>query len=332
MSKPLRSIIRIFFFALLTVIVAGIIIKLDYSHALKTSNSDSTEKVTVEIQSGETVDQIIQSLIDHGLLKEKWANYLKIYVKLNNLASKLQAGTYNIPKNLNIPELVTTLQNGKNQDLWVTIPEGLRKDEIADRFVTELGSSFSKEKFLSLTTDPTFISTLELNSEVKDLEGYLFPDKYLFEQGVTESEVATRLVENFKTKVGTSDSYDDIIFASIVEREGYNSEDRPVIAGIIIKRNNEGWLLQTDATLLYPVKDWKHEITEADKASDNPYNTYKVVGLPPTPICNPGLESINAVRNPKSSPYYYYIHDKNGNVYYATTLEQHNYNINTYLY
>ena len=93
----------------------------------------------------------------------------------------------------------------------------------------------------------------------------------------------------------------------------------------------EGWLLQVDATLLYPVQDWKHTITQVDKDSDNEYNTYKHPGLPPTPICNPGIESINAVRNPEANTYYYYIHEDNGTPHYSRTLTEHNNNVNTYL-
>jgi UPF0755 protein len=139
------------------------------------------------------------------------------------------------------------------------------------------------------------------------------------------------MVETFVSKVGTEDSYEDIILASMVEREGYNSTDRAIIADILQRRYEEGWLLQVDATLLYPKKDWSHTITDIDKEDDNPYNTYKYPGLPPTPICNPGLQSINAVRNPQPNSYYYYIHEDDGTAHYSTTLSEHNANVNQYL-
>jgi UPF0755 protein len=122
-----------------------------------------------------------------------------------------------------------------------------------------------------------------------------------------------------------------MILASLVEREGYTNDDRPIIADILQRRLEEGWLLQVDATLLYPVKDWKHEITQVDKDNNNPYNTYRYPGLPPTPICNPGLQSINAVRNPQSNNYYYYIHEEDGTPHYSETLSEHNENVNRYL-
>ncbi len=331
----IKSTIRIFLFALVTVIIATIVIKLDYDKALRTPNSDSQEKVIVQIDQGATVEQILTKLVDQGVIQEKWLTYVKLYLKQENLAAKLQAGTYELPKNLSIKEVIDSLQNGKNPDIWVTIPEGLRKDEIADILNQELSkadtTNFSKEEFLRLTTDKEYIQTLGLTVNISDLEGYLFPDRYAFPITTKTSDTIDKMVKNFITKVGTADTYDQIILASIVEREGFSDQDRPTIAGIFIKRLEEGWLLQACATVLYPLKDWKHEITDADKESDSPYNTYKKPGLPPTPICNPGLESINAVRNYKKTDYYYYIHDNNAIVHYAKTLEEHNANINQYL-
>jgi len=331
----IKSTIRIFLFALVTVIIATIVIKLDYDKALRTPNSDSQEKVIVQIDQGATVEQILTKLVDQGVIQEKWLTYVKLYLKQENLAAKLQAGTYELPKNLSIKEVIDSLQNGKNPDIWVTIPEGLRKDEIADILNRELSkadtTNFSKEEFLRLTTDKAYIQTLGLTVNISDLEGYLFPDRYAFPITTKTSDTIDKMVKNFITKVGTADTYDQIILASIVEREGFSDQDRPIIAGIFIKRLEEGWLLQACATVLYPLKDWKHEITDADKKSDSPYNTYKKPGLPPTPICNPGLESINAVRNYKKTDYYYYIHDNNAIVHYAKTLEEHNANINQYL-
>ncbi len=326
---------KIFNILLTIAILIGIVIYFDYTGALDVQNTQDSEKVTFQISEGESVNLILNNLVEKGLLRKRFINYAKVYLKATKTEGKLQAGTYNIPKNLNMKELIATLQNGKEQDIWVTIPEGLRKDEIAEIITKELdkveSTNFSKDDFLKATTDPTFIETLELPEEVKDLEGFLFPDKYALAPDSTTNSVIKVLVENFKKRVGTEYTYEDIVMASIVEREGYNGTDRPIIAGILLKRLEEGWLLQADATLLYPVKNWKHVITVQDKADDNPYNSYKKTGLPPTPICNPGIQAINATRTPEASPYYFYIHDKDGNPHYSKTLEEHNANVNKYL-
>lgn len=310
-------------------------LKLSYDASLTKPNSKNAEKVILEIQEGESVNNILQQVVNLGLLRKNYFYFAKAYLKLNSLETKIQAGVYELPQNLTLVELISSLLTGRSQDTWVIIPEGLRKDEIADILEKELSednlSSFSKTEFLSLSTDKIYIESLELAVDTNDLEGFLFPDKYALPKDATTKLVIEKLIDNFKRKVGNNFTYEDLVLASIVEREGFNQNDRPIIAGIIIKRLNEGWLLQTDATLLYPVKDWKHTITQEDKANDNPYNTYKKLGLPPTPICNPGLESFQAVWEPESTPYYYYIHDKEKNPHYGTTLEEHNTNVNRYL-
>ncbi|KUK67591.1 MAG: hypothetical protein XD87_0032 [candidate division WS6 bacterium 36_33] len=323
---------KLFPFFLILIGIGIALVVTDYKRNLNVPNSSSDEKVRIEITEGESVTNILQNLLKEDLITQKNYYYAKVYLRLKNLGSTLQAGVYNLPKNLTIVELIETLQYGKDEEIWVTIPEGLRKDEIAELVSSELATeNFSPEEFLALTNDPTFIQTLELGVETDNLEGFLFPDKYSFPSEVDAEGVIIRLVENFKTKVTREYTYEDIILASIVEREGYNGNDRPIIAGIILKRFEEGWLLQTDATLLYPLKDWNSPITQEVKENNNPYNTYKNIGLPPTPICNPGLQSIEAVWNPVETNYYYYIHDNDGNPHYAETLDEHNENINKYL-
>lgn len=332
----MRTIIKIFLLALITVGVIVFLAKANYEKVIDQPNSDSQDKITFQIISGESVDSMIQKMVDSGILKEKWANYFRIYLKLNKISEKIQAGTYEIPKNLSIKEIAETIQKARGLDIWITIQEGLRKDEIAEILSTELtkggNSKFNKEEFLSLTNDTTFISTLGFTSYTPtNLEGYLFPDKYALSVDETTQDILVKMVNNFIKKVGNDITYEDLIIASMVEREGRTTEDRPMIADIIKKRYEEGWLLQICATILYIKKDWKHVITKEDMAESNPYNTYKTPGLPPTPISNPGLAAINATENPKSNPYYYYIHDNDGNIHYGKTLEEHNKNISTYL-
>lgn len=331
-KSPIKKFLVIIF---IVGVVLISLLYLDYDRSLKIQNSYNSEKVTFQIKEGQNVNVILSNLIDAGLLRKRYLYNTKIYLKLNKLGTKLQAGTYSIPKDLSMKELITTLQNGKEQDIWVTIPEGLRKDEIATILEKEFSKfnkvNFYKDEFLMLTTDQAYINTLDLPITVSNLEGFLFPDKYAFSQDSNTESVINTLVSNFKNKVSGKYTYEDIIMASIVEREGYGADDRPVVAGILLKRIKEGWLLQADATLLYPKQDWKYVITKQDIDEDNPYNSYKRIGLPPTPICNPGLQAVEASRNPKESSYYYYIHGKDGTIKYATTLEEHNANIIKYL-
>lgn len=254
----MKTVIKIFLLALLTVVIGAFFIKKSYYSTLETPNSDSSEKVVLEIDKGESLESIINDLTTAGVLRENWATYFKIYVKLNKLVPKIQAGIYDIPKDLNIKEIVEMIQSSKEQGVWITIPEGLRKDEIANIIASEYekidSTNFSKDEFLRLTEDPQYIESLGIPYPLTDLEGFLFPDKYSFSVNTDTKSILGILLTNFKNRVGFTDTYEDIIVASMVEREGYTSEDRPMIADIIQRRFKEGWLLQIDATLLYPKK------------------------------------------------------------------------------
>ena len=333
----LRTIFTTLFFLIIVAsAISFFVIKNKYNKSLTQPNSDSEDQVTFVVEPGETPQQIIESLIENGLLREDYKSFAKYYLRSQKIGTKLEAGTFFINKNSTMTELFETLQHAVNKDVWVTIPEGLRKDEIAKIIQEEFSlygqTEFSAEEFLELSEDVEFISTLGLIDGVEDLEGFLYPDRYAFAPESTAKTVIEKLVYTFKDKIGETYTYKDVIVASLVERESRNLEEKPIIAGIIWKRYNEGWLLQIDASLLYAYKDWKHVITEQDIEEDNPYNVYKHEGLPPTPICNPGIETLKATLNPEESEYYYYIHDNNGQIHYARTLQEHNSNVSKYLY
>ncbi len=312
-----------------------VVLRSHYEHALTEPNSSSTEIVEFEIIEGESVDSIVPSLVNQDLLKEEFRNYFLIYLKINNIAPNIQAGSFKIPKNLTMKELAETLQTAEAPNEWVTITEGLRADEIATKFA-EIFEKVEYEEFMDLVEDKDFIESLDLHGEdINSLEGFLFPDKYFIDLETSTEEVILVLVENFKNKVPEKYNYEDIIIASMIEREGVNPEDRRIISGILQKRLEEQWLLQVDATLLYHQKDWSHTITAQDKEEAQPYNSYMYHGLPPTPICNPGLDSIEAVFEPKETDYYYYIHyeNENGDLVpgYSETLNEHERKVQQYL-
>jgi UPF0755 protein len=123
---------------------------------------------------------------------------------------------------------------------------------------------------------------------------------------------------------------DQVILASLIERETITDEERPIVAGILNNRLDIGMALQVDATIQYAKGSWD-PILPQDKALNSPYNTYKFPGLPPGPIANPGLTSLKAVANPEETDFFYYLHDSKGKIYYAKTLEEHNQNITKYL-
>jgi UPF0755 protein len=325
---------------LLLIVVMGIFASYRWwSNSLSSVSEDKTPVYFV-VPKGASAMQIGNKLHDANLITSTLA--YKLYIQFFGKAKKINAGEFKLAKNMSVSEIIEALQGGP-LELWVTIPEGLRKEEMIDIFIEslqmnpEMASVFENE-FLSLT---------------KDKEGYLFPDTYLFPPDAAASVIVGRLESIFDTRIdefeeGIKDSaysLDEIItMASILERETVTDEERPIVAGILWKRlETDGWLLQADATVQYAVANSKLKtqnsklenywsiLTKADLEIDSPYNSYKYKPLPPTPIANPGTVSIKAAIYPESSDYWFYIHDVDGVIHYAETIQQHNANVRKYL-
>ena len=303
--------------------------------------SVSSEKVTFVITKGSSVSQIGNKLKEREIIKSALA--FKLYLQVSGNSKKIQAGEYELSADKSLSEIVKEFLNGPSQ-LWVTIPEGLRREEIALRYAEVLGK---KDNEYTLFVD----EFLNLSSSK---EGFLFPDTYLVPKDVSAQKVINLMINTFDSKIATlkslvsdsSYSLDKIItVASLVERETKTDEERPLVAGVIYNRLDIGMGLQIDATLQYAlasskmalssrklneIKFWE-TLTSEDKKMDSLYNTYKYNGLPPTPICSPGLSSIKAALEPEESDYLYYLHDLQGQVHFAMTLEEHNANIRKYL-
>jgi len=280
------------------------------------------------IKKGENITSIINNLEKEDLIRNKIVFYL--VVKRLNIEKKIQAGDFRLYPSMDAYEIAKNLTHG-TLDVWLTIIEGLRKEEIAQI----VGQDFN-------------IPETEFLKKAK--EGYLFPDTYLIPKQATAGSIVNIMTNNFnrkynqelqsKAKAKKLTDEEIIILASLVEKEAKFDYDRQKVASIILKRYRNEWPLQIDATIQYALGYqpnektwWKKNLTKEDLEIDSPYNSYKNKVLPPTPICNPGLTAIQAViAADESTPYWYYLSDKNGQMHYAKTLEEHNDNIRKYLY
>ena len=311
--------------------------KIYYQHSIQKPLSNNTNREEFVIEEGMSVNRILDKLEEKNFLNSKQKFVMKIYIKLNHLGTSIEAGTYLIPHNLNIKDLTQTIQNGKNKSIWVTIPSGLRLDEICQKIgqdVQGFDPNFSTSECINLTTSTNFIKQQSLpfnNPQITTLEGILFPDKYLVPINSSTTDILKILINNFKKNMPESFTYEDLIIASLLEKEGIDLEDKQIISGIIRKRIKEGWLIQIDATILYYKKDWQYIITQDDLKEDEPYNTYLNLGLPPTPICNVTKEDMTASIKPTNTKFYYYIHDNNHQPHYSQNSIEHQNNINKYL-
>jgi len=304
--------------------------------------------------------EIARRLKDGGFIRSE-ASFRAALVFFGG-ASEIEAGGYRISKAMNALQLAFALTRGP-QMKWVTIPEGLRKEEIAEILSRALSwSEEKKEKWIKADT------------EGKPLyeEGVYFPDTYLIPVDEDGKKIAERMIANFNEKFAPylekflkeNVRWDTALkIASLVQREAASEEEMPLIAGILWNRLEAGMKLDIDATVQYirdteimrrieganrgkssqpqadnysallPQRkvDWWAPIRKEDKDIDSPYNTYRYRGLPPRPISNPGIAAIEAVLNPLKTRCFYYLHDGDGKVHCAETYEEHLSNIAKYL-
>ena len=266
-----------------------------------------------------------------------WVKYFAPEIK------NLQAGGYTVEKTMELREVFTkVLVKPVYTDLTITILPGwnsydiddylYRKDIIQDPgdFLLALRDNFSKYQ-----KDYSFLNG------VPSIEGFLYPDTYRIPKDATADTVIRKLLSTFDARIGDSYAklgekwYVNLILASIVEREERNSSEKPIVAGVLAKRVTEGIPMGADATVCFGYAKTQKQCTPSFIASvialKHPYNTRNKQGYPPTPISNISLDTWNAVLKKENSPYYYYLHDSEGKIHYATTLEEHNQNKAKYL-
>jgi UPF0755 protein len=293
--------------------------------------ADNTARFVVA--KGQGVNAIAEQLREKGLIRSELA--FKLKVKQLGISGDIQAGSFELSKGQNLEEVARSLTRGTS-DVWVTLLEGWRREEMAQGLketFADKGRDFDVEAFLEAT---------------KDKEGYLFPDTYLMPIEISEVAVANLLTSTFDQKLSEKLKEDAVadgktlkerlVMASLIEREAKTDATRKMISGILWKRLENDWPLQVDATLQYAngydeiQNDWWKPPTAAQKEVNSPFNTYKNLGLPPEPISNPSLSSIEAAIYPTDSEYWYYLTSDDGQMRYATTLEEHNQNVRDYLW
>lgn len=289
-------------------------------------NKNDTSVEAFVVTPGESIGEVASRLEEEGFIKSALA--FKLAAR-NKPDFQVEAGDYKLSPSFSLAQIMSTLSEG-SIDKWVTLLEGWRAEEIANELNSVLG--IDKTEFLQAAK-----------------EGYMFPDTYLFNPDTTAEDIATTLETTFNKKYDnqlqqkiralglTPDQ--GVILASLVEREARSDKVRTEVASIMLKRLKMGMKLDIDATVQYAKdsqllkngqlkKFWQPITQEEYQSVVSPYNTYLNAGLPPEPIANPSLSSLNAVANANpNTPYLYYYHDAAGNTYYARTLEEHNANV-----
>ena len=294
-----------------------------------------SERVMVDVKKGSTATEVAETLYQKGLIKSPLI--FRYYITSKGLDEKIKSGRMVLMSNYTLPQIADALVSGKSVEMPATILEGWTIRQIGE-YLQGLG----------LTTVESFVDcskTCDLKNDILPggyTEGYLYPDTYFVDvESYSDRTFISRLINTLNNKL-TDEDWDNIkksgrkfadimIMASIVEREEGNSEERPTVAGILWNRLDANQGLGADATILYALGRTKGGLTAQDLEIDSQYNTRKYRGLPPTPICNPSISAIRAAISPAKTDYWYYLHDSEGNVHYARTLDEHNINKAKYI-
>ena len=290
----------------------------------------------VTVNPGTGASQVLQTLEKAGVLAD--AKLARTYLIYFMGDPKVQAGEYLFRGPLTTSQVLRMLVRGEVVSRFVTVVEGLTLEEIADQLARERFGR--REVFLDLMRTPRLIA--DLDPDATDLEGYLFPETYNFASGIGEREIVETLVRTFRQRFerevrpflakGPPERTvrQVVTLASIVEKEAKIRSERPLIAAVYRNRLEKGIGLAADPTVIYALKRvgrWNGNLRREDLRMDSPYNTYRWAGLPPGPICSPGLASLAAAAAPADVPYLYFVGRNDGTHAFATTLEQHNRNV-----
>ena len=309
----------------LIVTLSGMIF--DFILFINSPASSKAELKQVNIPSGVDVDNITRLLFDNGIISSRIK--FKLYVRLKGADTKLKAGEYQFTTFMSPRDVLEKLLKGERILEKITVPEGFTMRQVAGLMAEHNLGSY--EEILALMKNRDFIK--ELGIDAPTLEGYLFPDTYFYSSTQGPRDIIREMVRQFNEhfeKIWENRAPDNplsrygiLILASMVEKEAMVDEERPLIAGVFINRLKKGMLLQCDPTVIYGLENFNGNLTKKDLASKTPYNTYLVKGLPPGPICNPGLSSLKAAANPARVKYLFFVSKNNGHHYFSESIRDH---------
>lgn len=298
------------------IVVFGVIALLFIPAAWRTVPAANAPVIRVEIPEGARAADVADILVERKLLSTTLG--YRLFAVLHVTARRPRPGMYDLPYGMSYRAIAGVLATGPaREETTVRVLEGWTIEDIREALLNS-----------GVTSTPSDF----VDASGTSYEGYLFPDTYrVWKDQLPQSlikkqreEFASK-TEGFTTEAAAQgrDLRDVVILASIVEKEARHDEDRPIIAGIFLNRMRNGMRLQSDATLNYILSSGRSRLTAEDLKNPSLYNTYLHDGLPPGPISNPGIASLNAALHPAKTDYYFFLTDAEGKTYYARTLEEH---------
>lgn len=316
-------------------ILAGLLVACAYVYVIfyTPASRDGGVRV-VEIARGASFRVVVASLEKAGVIRNSGS--FTLLAKLRREVKSVKAGEYELNRSMTPVEVLDALVNGRVKKYQVTIPEGYNLYEIA-ALLDETGITDGQE-IIARATDAGF--TQSFGVEGRSLEGYLFPDTYILEKGMSADDIIGKMVGRFKSVYysefdgpvrGAGMSMAKVVtLASIIEKETGSADERPMISAVFHNRLKKRIKLQSDPTVIYAIKDFDGNLKRIDLLRKNPYNTYIIYGLPPGPIANPGQDSLRAALFPAQGDYLYFVSKNNGTHYFSKSLREHNNAVNAY--
>jgi UPF0755 protein len=290
-------------------------------------------EVEVEIKQGTNLTQIAEMLEEKGIVDDAFV--FRLYVQERGKEKNLLPGTYRLITGDEYESILNIITAGEKQVIYkLTIPEGFTLNQVIERIIADI--PFVEMQELENALDiSNYKDSYEFLSDKTTLEGYLFPKTYditvqysaknIIEMLITQYQLETQPLDWSYATDHNFSNYDILKIASLIEREAYIPDERPLISAVIYNRLKIDMLLQIDATVRYALDKWEGIVTYDDLEVDSPYNTYKYTGLTPTPICNPGLASIKAALEPADVDYLFYVvvDEKTHKHEFSKTFQEH---------
>jgi UPF0755 protein len=318
-----------FFFLSLGLFLLFLIFLLYWFLFVPPTKTPSTK--VIFIKKGTHLKKVSEILEQEGIIKNR--HFFVLLATTLGKKAKVKAGEYEFHAQMLPLGVLDALVKGQVKRHLVTIPEGYTLSQIAQ--LLEGLNLMKKEEFLKKASSPAFINALGLSQVAgPTLEGYLFPNTYHLVREMDPEEIIQMMVHQFK-KVFIPDfanrasgleisEREVVILASIIEKETSLSEEKPLVSAVFHNRLKKKIPLQSDPTVIYGIKNFNGNLTKEDLTRPTPYNTYRIAGLPPTPICNPGIDSLLAALHPAPVPYLYFVSKNDGSHYFSSDIEEHN--------
>ena len=284
----------------------------------------------VTLRKGEKIESFLKKMEQNGIKVNPF--FFRLYIKLTGHSKDLKAGEYMVSTSQSIKSLAQALIKGKTYLRTVTVWEGMDMFDIAHLLV-QTGILSQEKGFINTATNPVLLKKLKVPG--KSAEGFLFPETYRFPKGFPASRIVETMVNTFWNRIPPDlkekkrpELYKIVILASIIQKETSLKEEMPLVSSVYHNRLKRGMRLQADPTVIYAIKLKYHKkktrLSKEDLRINSPYNTYLHKGLPPGPICNPGLDALEAAAHPAKTGYLYFVAKGDGSHVFSYTLAEHN--------